>query len=81
MKKDKYKANYVEREITSVSQIPKDNGGLVAFYEGWFDIDQTVRQYYGDKEAIIYFIRHKFDRMKKESICYYIPLPLKDKNG
>ena len=81
MKKSSYKANYIEQEIESVSQIPKTGGGLVVFNKNWYDLDQIVRQYYGDKEAIVYFIRHKYDRSKTESICYYILIPLKDKHG
>jgi len=78
MKKSIHRANYTEQEIESVSQIPNTGHGLVVFNKGWYDLDQIVHQYYGDKEAIVYFIRHKYDRLKKESICYYIPLPLKE---
>ena len=69
-------ANYDLVEIINTNQIQPKGCSITIFYKGWYDLDDTVRLFWQDRKATVYWMKHPYK--KREQICYYVPLPKKE---
>jgi len=74
------KIEYIE--ITNTNEVPMSSKGLVVFPETLYDVEEVVRELYGDAPATVYFMTQTYNRRnsrKKTVKEYWILYP--DKGG
>jgi len=69
-------ANYDLVEINKPTDVMPRGSSYTIFFEGMYNLDDVVREIYGDKRATVYFKVHTFKN--RQSRCFYVPTPQKD---
>ena len=78
MKKTTLPANYDLVEVQKITDVLPRGSSFVIFYEGLYDLNDTVYGIWGEEKTTVYFKVHTFKG--RQARMFYIPYPDKKEN-